>query len=170
MKSKNTPLEKIITDSVKELVGKKIKDSLDHEYNALICQKQAEINALQSQINPHFLYNVLDSIRGQALSERSVELASMTEALATFFRYSISKKGNMVSLADEMKNVDNYLFIQRFRFGNKIEIIKKIEDEELMNCLIPKLTLQPIVENAIYHGLEHRNYGGASCHARFFFR
>ncbi|MGI6777802.1 MAG: sensor histidine kinase [Acetivibrionales bacterium] len=130
------------------------------EYSAAIAKKQAEIRALQSQINPHFLYNTLDAIRSQALIDGSPVIADMTEALAMLFRYSISQKGSLVTLRDEMRNVDKYLMIQQFRFNNKFIVQKEFDDESLNNCFLPKLTLQPIVENAIYHGLETKKEGG----------
>ena len=129
-------------------------------YSAVIAKKQAEVHALQSQINPHFLYNTLDAIRGQALIDNVPVIADMTEALAILFRYSISQKGNLVTLRDEIRNVDKYLMIQQFRFNNKFNIIKELEDENLYNCLVPKLILQPLVENAIYHGLETKKKSG----------
>ncbi len=129
-------------------------------YTAAIAKKQAEFDALQSQINPHFLYNTLDAIRGQALIDKVPLIADMTEALAVLFRYSISQKGSMVSLRDEMRNVDKYLMIQQFRFYNKFHIVKELEDETLYDCMVPKLILQPLVENAIYHGLETKKEGG----------
>ncbi len=123
---------------------------------ASIAMKQAEINALRSQINPHFLYNILDSIRGQALCEDMVEIADMTEALANYFRYSISNKDDLVTLESELKNVENYWVIQRYRFEDKISMEIMLED--LKSCTrdisLPNLILQPIVENAVYHGLE----------------
>lgn len=131
-----------------------IKSSLGREYVALINKKQAEVNALQSQINPHFLYNTLDCIRGKALLDNVPEIANMTESLANFFRYSISRKGNMVTLSDELKNIDTYIEIQKFRFGDRFEVIKDFEATNVNDIIIPKLTLQPIVENAIYHGIE----------------
>ncbi len=132
----------------------KVKESIEREYRDRLQTKQANINALQSQINPHFLYNTLDSIRGKALMQNQDEIANMTEALSRFFRYSISKKGNIVSLLDEIKNIDTYIDIQKFRFGNKFDVIKILDDVDMDNIAIPKLTLQPIVENAIYHGIE----------------
>ncbi|MCM8710315.1 histidine kinase [Clostridium sp. SYSU_GA19001] len=133
-----------------------IKESIDREYRANIAIKQAEIDALQSQINPHFLYNTLESIRGQALVEGVDEIADMTEALANFFRYTVSLKGAIVSLEQELNNIDNYFFIQQYRFNNRFKIQKKIDDsdEEIFSYKMPKLILQPIIENAIYHGLE----------------
>ena len=135
---------------------KRLKDSMDSEYLAKILKKQAEIDALQSQINPHFLYNTLESIRGQALVEGVTEIADMTEALSRFFRYSISQKGNLVSLKEEMKNVENFFLIQQYRFNNKFQLIFKYDqsDEDVLDYLLPKLTMQPIVENSISHGLE----------------
>lgn len=148
-------------DPLNKALVRKIKTAVDREYKALISKKQAEINALQSQINPHFLYNTLDSIRGQALVSGADEIARMTEALAVFFRYSISRKGIIVTVEDELKNVDTYLTIQRFRFDNRFSIEKDIEDPDtIMGCRIPKLTIQPIIENAIYHGLETKEGPG----------
>lgn len=128
----------------------------DKEFLFNNLSKKTEIDALQSQIKPHFLYNTLESIRGQALIEGASGIADMTEALANFFRYSISLKGSIVTLEDELKNIDNYFLIQQYRFNNKFNIVKKFDDcdEGILECSIPKLTLQPIVENAIYHGLE----------------
>lgn len=145
------------TDSLNKML-KRLKDSMNREYMAKILKKQAEINSLQSQINPHFLYNTLESIRGQALVEGADEIAEMTEALSTIFRYSISKKGNLVLLRDEIKNVKNYFLIQQFRFNNKFNllIIYDEENEEVMDYMLPKLTIQPIVENSICHGLEKK--------------
>ena len=143
-----------LSDSLSNMLNQ-LKDSMDREYSAQILKKQAEINALQSQINPHFLYNTLESIRGQALVEGMDEIADMTEALSALFRYSISKRGNIVTLEDELRNVDNYFTIQQYRFNNKFSIAKILdENEDVLEYKLPKLTIQPIVENAIYHGLE----------------
>ena len=116
-------------------------------------KKQAEIDALQSQINPHFLYNTLESIRGQAIEEEVEGIEKMVKALADIFRYSITNKNAMVTLEEELKNIANYLNIQQFRFNNKFIVINEIE-EDTKNSLIPKLAIQPLVENAILHGLE----------------
>ncbi|MGM9617811.1 sensor histidine kinase [Butyricicoccus sp.] len=120
---------------------------------------RAEIGALQSQINPHFLYNTLDAIRGQALIDHSPTIADMTEALSILFRYSISRTGNIVTIQKELYCIEKYMMIQQFRFPGKFEYRKNIDDR-LLSCLIPRLTLQPLVENAIYHGLETRIEGG----------
>lgn len=117
-------------------------------------KKEAEFDALQSQINPHFLYNTLDSIRGYALMQDMDEIADMTEALSTFFRYNISNIGAHVTLADELENVENYMTIQQFRFGSRISLRVCLEVPELRRCHMPKMILQPVVENAVLHGLE----------------
>lgn len=132
------------------------------ENSAQIFDKQTELTALQSQINPHFLYNTLESIRGQALMDDNYEIAKMVEALGAFFRYSISRKGNLVTLRDELANIHNYMLIQRYRFNNRfsLEIIIDEEDEAAYDFLIPRLIIQPVVENAIFHGLEERLEAG----------
>lgn len=131
----------------------RLKNLIKSEYTAKIMKKQSEIDALQSQINPHFLYNTLESIRGQAIEEGSTSIEMMIKTLSDLFRYNISNKKAMVTFEDELKNIDNYLCIQQFRFNNKFKVIKEIQSESL-NCMIPKLIIQPLVENAIKHGLE----------------
>ena len=130
--------------------------------SAAMFNKQAELTALQSQINPHFLYNTLDSIRGQALMDDHEEIAKMVEALGAFFRYSISRKGTLVTLRDEIANINNYMLIQRYRFNNRfsLEIIIDEEDEVAYDFKIPRLIIQPVVENAIFHGPEEKLEGG----------
>ena len=124
--------------------------------------KQAKIAALQSQINPHFLYNTLECIRSEALLYECDSIARMAKALAAFFRYSISNKENIVTIRDELRNIENYFLIQSYRFENKFALEINVEDdrEEVGNYLIPKLSLQPIVENAIFHGLETKAENG----------
>ena len=126
--------------------------------NAEIFNKQTELTALQSQINPHFLYNTLDTIRGQAMYANDTEVADMIETLASFFRYSISRKGNMVTLRDELNNINNYMRIQQYRFRNRfsLDIVVDEEDTAAYDYYVPRLILQPIVENAIVHGLEDK--------------
>ena len=119
--------------------------------------KNAEINNLQDQINPHFLYNTLEVIRGEALTKGDRKIAEMTASLANYFRYNISRKEAFVFLKDELKNCMNYFNIQKNRFGDKISceiLYHDTEENRIGNCYIPKLILQPIIENAIYHGLE----------------
>ena len=137
---------------------KEFQENYNKGYEADILRKQAEINYLQRQINPHFLYNALESIRGNAAIKGVNEIAEMTEALATFFRYSISQKGSMVTLEEEFDNVNNYFLIQQYRFSNRfsIQYIYDHQNINLSDYYIPKLSIQPIIENAIHHGLETR--------------
>ncbi len=129
---------------------------IEEEYTVKMSDKQAKISALQSQINPHFLYNTLECIRSEALLYECQSIANMAKALAAFFRYSISKKESIVTIRDELRNIENYFLIQSYRFENKFTLDIKVqeEDQEVYDYLIPKLSLQPIVENAIFHGLE----------------
>lgn len=117
--------------------------------------KQAELDALQSQISPHFLYNTLETIRGQALTIGATDIERMTKALSELFRYSIVNMGSKVSLQEELKNVGNYLSIQHFRFGEKFVAIQEVDDDTLP-LRVPKLLIQPLVENAFQHGLEQK--------------
>lgn len=120
-------------------------------------KRQAQYLALQNQINPHFLYNTLESIRGEALIAGLGGVADMTEALAKFFRYTITKVENLVSVEEELDNCETYFHIQKYRFGDRLclHVDCEAEDwEEIRNCRIPKLTLQPILENSIIHGTE----------------
>lgn len=120
-------------------------------------KRQAQYLALQNQINPHFLYNTLESIRGEALIAGLDGVAEMTEGLAKFFRYTITKVENLVSVEEELDNCETYFAIQKYRFGDRIRLHIEYDPEEwdeIMNCRIPKLTLQPILENSIIHGTE----------------
>lgn len=126
----------------------------DREYSLAMLKKQAEIKALQNQINPHFLYNTLDCIRGMAIEQGADNIEEMTRALSGMFRYSISRKGKTKALMEEeLANVNNYLRIQQYRFRNKINITETI-DPAVKKCCVPKLLIQPIVENAVFYGLE----------------
>ena len=126
----------------------------DREYSLAMLKKQAEIKALQNQINPHFLYNTLDCIRGMAIEQGADNIEEMMRALSGMFRYSISRKGKTKALMEEeLANVNNYLRIQQYRFRNKINITETI-DPAAKKCCVPKLLIQPIVENAVFYGLE----------------
>ncbi|MBC8587422.1 sensor histidine kinase [Paratissierella segnis] len=141
------------------LAFQKFKEIIDTKTLIEGSKKHAEYLALQNQINPHFLYNTLEGIRSEALIEGVDSIANMTEALATFFRYTISNVDKLVTLDAEINNVKTYYKIQEFRFGDKLELNIDFQEEDLPDILqakIPKLTLQPIFENAIFHGLERK--------------
>lgn len=132
-------------------------------------KRQAQYLALQNQINPHFLYNTLESIRSEALIEGLDGVADMTEALAIFFRYTISKVDNLVSVEDELENCRTYFQIQKYRFGDRLQLhitYDKEEWEQMRHYRIPKLTLQPILENSIIHGTELK-IGTGNLHIHF---
>ena len=120
----------------------------------LASKREAQILALQNQINPHFLYNTLETIRSEAIMNGAVNAGTMAEALATFFRYTISNLDYLVQIEDELENIQNYFTIQHYRFG--IQITYDEEDKNILRLYIPKLIMQPVVENAIYHGIEQK--------------
>lgn len=120
--------------------------------------REAQLLALQNQINPHFLYNTLETIRSDAMIQGVTSVATMTEALATFFRYTISNLDKLVRIEEELENVQNYYVIQHYRFGNKLQLRLDYDEQDfsLIKLYMPKLILQPLVENAIYHGIEQK--------------
>ena len=136
-----------------ELLIQNMKNLVLRESTAQLMKKQAELDALQSQINPHFLYNTLDVIRGQANARGLHDVERMALSLSQLFRYSISNHDTFVSFEEELTNIEHYLLIQNLRFDNKFERIDKT-DPDTLGCKIPKLLIQPLVENAVHHGLE----------------
>ena len=136
------------------------KISMEHLYESEVLRQQTELMALQSQINPHFLYNTLDSIRGLALIHDIHQIADMAEALSRLFRSMVSREGRLIPLADELVSVESYMTIQQFRFNNRFVLKNQIKDSFLLQCKMPNLILQPIVENAIVHGLDDLSQGG----------
>lgn len=121
--------------------------------------KEIEFKALQSQINPHFLYNTLESIHWQALSGGHHDISTMVKALAGFYRISLSRGEDIIPLKSESDHVENYMTIQEIRYKDKMESYIDIP-EEFYEVRIPKMTLQPLVENSIYHGLKGRQTKG----------
>jgi two-component system sensor histidine kinase YesM len=115
-------------------------------------KRKSELNALQAQINPHFLYNTLDSIVWMAENERTQDVITMVTALARLFRISISRGMNVISVREEIEHARNYLVIQQIRYRNKFRFEIEAQDDALRYKTL-KLILQPIVENAIYHGV-----------------
>lgn len=122
-------------------------------------KRKSEFDTLQSQINPHFLYNTLDIIVWMIENEQKQEAVKIVTALARFFRISLSKGRSIIPVRDELEHVRNYLMIQQKRFKNKFTYRIEAEDEVLMLSSL-KLMLQPLVENAIYHGMEFMDGDG----------
>ena len=129
-----------------------INELIERQTEAAEQIKTSEFNALQSQINPHFLYNTLDMINWLALSNENSKVTEAVRSLSRFYRLTLSKKKTLDTVEHELEHVSLYVKLQNMRFDNKIDFIVDVPDN-LMSCEIPKLTFQPIVENAIVHGI-----------------
>ena len=132
-------------------MAKNIETLIEKVYKMEISQKQAEIEFLKMQINPHFLYNTLDTISWMARSGGNNDISDMAVTLADLLRATI-KQDSFITIDEELKSVRNYLFIQEYRFGDKVEASYQI-DNLTRDYIIPNFILQPLVENAIIHGL-----------------
>ena len=127
-------------------------------------KRKSELDALQSQINPHFLYNTLDSIVWMITGERYDDAVFMITQLASLFRISLSKGKTVIRIEEEVKHAQNYMNIQKIRYKNNFEVDFQI-DEEIRDGCIVKLVLQPLLENAIYYGMEFMD-GEGEIHVR----
>ncbi|MEK8130578.1 sensor histidine kinase [Paenibacillus filicis] len=134
---------------------RRIKELIEGEYQHQIEVKNAQLMALQAQINPHFMYNTLHLIGGMALGKNAPEIYKIIHVFGDLIRYSIGSDEDMVSLEEELKHTRNYLFIQEHRFVGRCTISLAV-DERALESRLPKFTLQPIVENAFEHGLQRR--------------
>jgi two-component system sensor histidine kinase YesM len=143
---------------IKELIEKLYISELTKQ-KAEVKAREYEIKALQAQINPHFLYNTLDSINWLAIKYRAEDISIMVKSLSNFFRYSLNKGRNEIALEDEKKQIESYLMIQKIRFKEKLDF-EVAFSPEILKCKTIKLILQPIVENAILHGIEKRKGKG----------
>ena len=130
------------------------------EYENKMILMDTQMKALESQINAHFLYNTLEAINSLAEIEGAEDISVMALALGDMFRYSIKTKGALVTLEKELAHVNNFVAIQQIRFDNGFRFEMDVP-EELYSCRILKLILQPLVENALYHGLLHCNAGSS---------
>ncbi|MCA0755820.1 sensor histidine kinase [Paenibacillus sp. N4] len=136
-----------------------LKDTINDVYIGKIKQREAEITALQSQINPHFLYNTLDSIHWLAVKRKNYDVSEQIEALAEIFRHVLNNGEPLVTVRQELDFLESYMFLQQRKYGDRIKLHMEA-DPDLMSCRMPKLVLQPLVENAILHGLEQIVEGG----------
>lgn len=131
-----------------------VKYLFDYVYDEKLARKDAQIQALQAQINPHFLNNTLEMMNWQARMSGNTVVSKMIEALGTVLDYRMNRADvKEIHLAEELQCIDAYFYIMSMRFGQRLQIEKKI-DEELLYINVPPLILQPIVENAIVHGVE----------------
>ncbi|MCM8901470.1 sensor histidine kinase [Caldicoprobacter algeriensis] len=136
---------------IKELISIVVKKEL--------ISKETELKALHSQINAHFLYNVLENIKMMAEIDGIYEVADALTSLGRLMRYSMSWKKDKVSLGDELAYIDNYIKLINIRYDYEISCVYNV-DEELLNCEICKMSIQPIVENAVIHGIQPKGQGG----------
>jgi two-component system sensor histidine kinase YesM len=141
----------IMIEKIRELLQSKIKEQEN--------LKKAELRALQAQINPHFLYNTLDTIIWMAEAQKTDQVVEIVSALSNFFRISLSKGRDWITVGEEIERTKSFLTIQRMRYRDIMDF--KIEaDERVVNNTVLKLILQPLVENALYHGIKNKRRGG----------
>ncbi|MBN2979932.1 cache domain-containing sensor histidine kinase [Cohnella algarum] len=136
-----------------------LQQLIEHKYVNQIKLREVELAMLYSQINPHFLYNTLDIIRAMADYHKVEEIGEMAQALADMFRYNTRGRDEVVTLQEELDQIEAYMKIQSIRFEDKIAWEVDVE-ERLYNFPILKMTLQPLVENAVFHGLERKRGKG----------
>ena len=142
---------RFMVEELQELTDKMVKEQEEKRKN--------ELDALQSQINPHFLYNTLDSIMWMIESERYEDAVSMVQALGRLLRISLSRGKNVISVGDELQHARSYLAIQKYRYKNKFTSYFEVEPEIEQYKTI-KLVIQPLIENAIYYGMEYMDGEG----------
>lgn len=135
-----------------------IQQAKDKAHRAELAEKQLQILAYRNQINPHFLYNTLDCIRAMALINDQDHIAEITMALSKVFRFAI-KGSSIVCVEDEINYIKEYAKIIDYRFGGRIRVLTEVEDAARSKSMI-KLILQPLIENAVFHGLEKKIEGG----------
>ena len=133
-------------------MAQRVEKMISERYEMGQQVKMAEFRTLQAQINPHFLYNSLDVINCLAIKNNQKDISEVTQTLSRFFRLTLSKGADLIPLGVELEHIRLYTMIQNLRFSNRINLVIDV-DETLLDCLMPKLVLQPLVENAILHGI-----------------
>lgn len=141
----------MLYDSFNYMISR-IRELMQEQYETGKEIKSAELRALQAQINPHFLYNTLDLINWRALRSGAKDVAQIAQKLAGFYRLSLKQGADIVTLEDEIRHVTSYVEIQNYRFENRIKLNIQVP-ERFLECQVPKIILQPLVENAILHGI-----------------
>lgn len=137
----------------------KIKTLVYKSVNEQKQLKMAELRTMQAQINPHFLYNTLETIIWMAEAKKTPQVIDITKSLSHFFRISLSKGKDVISLENEIEHIRNYLIIQKMRYQDILDVTFHLNND-ILNYSIVKLTLQPLVENAIYHGVKNKRGKG----------
>jgi two-component system sensor histidine kinase YesM len=141
----------IMIGRIRELLDAKVKEQEN--------LKRAELRALQAQINPHFLYNTLDTIIWMAESKKTEEVIQIVSALSSFFRISLSKGRDWITIGEEVERTRSYLTVQKMRYRDIMDYRIEVDDRVSGNTIL-KLILQPLVENALYHGIKNKRQGG----------
>jgi two-component system sensor histidine kinase YesM len=136
-----------------ERIFNRLHDLIHEVYISRIYNQEATLKMLTSQINPHFIYNTLDSIRWKAIQNKDPEVGEQIEALSDLFRHVLNRGDDLVTVDQEIKHLETYLYIMNFRYRDRIKCTICVGDG-VRAVRIPKLILQPIVENAILHGIE----------------
>ncbi|WP_343247058.1 sensor histidine kinase [Diplocloster hominis] len=144
----------LLTESVEEML-QRTKQLIDKVYVSQIREKESAYKALEAQINPHFLYNVLDSIHWMAVRQKDWEVSDRIEALSELFRHVLNKGDSVTTIGAEIKYLKNYLYLQKNKFAGRIHVCIDVDDE-LLKCQTLKLLIQPLVENAIQHGMAEK--------------
>ena len=135
-------------------MAREIDGLIQTDYTNRILLREAQLKALEAQINPHFLYNTLSAINWRAKMRGAQEISDMVEALSNLLRVTLNDDSGLIPLEQELSLVQSYIVIQRIRFDETLDYMLAVEADELKDVLIPKLTLQPLIENAIRYGLE----------------
>ena len=136
-------------------MAKRINHLINSEYQSQIQEKQAKLESLQMQLNPHFLYNTLQTISGIAIDKDVDEIENICSSLSHILRYSLNSEKKLVMISEEIENVNNYLDILKYRFQDRISIRISLNDN-IFSCLVPVFALQLPVENSVKHGLEEK--------------
>lgn len=139
-------------------MAEQLNQSIKRDYQDKLILLDAQMKSLEARINAHFLFNTLEAINSMAVLDDNDAIATMSLALGNMFRYTIKTESELVSVLDELANVDDYVSIQSIRFSNRFRLVINME-ESLKNLQVLKLILQPLVENSLYHGLNYCSQG-----------
>ncbi len=143
-------------------MAERLGSLFEEVYEKGLLLKQAELGLLESQIQPHFIFNVLEVINVRCMAAGQYELCRMVSNLANLLRANVSNRGQQkITLEEELRYVRYYLELQKERYGEKLRYEIELESQDLLCCYLPKLTIQPLVENSVVHGLENKRGGGS---------
>lgn len=153
MELTNNPDVDLVTRVYNQMLDS-INKLIKEVYQATIIEKNVKISALQSQINPHFLYNTLNTMKAISRVKGVEEVAEISEGLSDLFKYSMDDSEKYVTLSEELTHIRNYMMIQEYRFRERVQLVSDIQVNP-DDIMIPKLLIQPLIENAVVHGISH---------------